>query len=342
MGRTVAPLSRRGVAVLLVALAALVAAFGLFSSNDVVSPEAGSVTRLTYAVEDLVAAARTTEVVQLEGPLRSRQVTDFGGSATDERAVYQRVGDSWREVAAVLPGEVGAQQHAAAALRWAEGQRLARRDGVGSFLGRTCTWWLTREPLDLGAVAPATDADRARSCVNPDGLLFADTWRAGGRDLRTRSLTDYAHQTGLALLDGRSPGPLPSALITTVVSERTEPRSDLVVPVPPPGLALLLAAGSIDVVPGSTEQVRRTERAIYASSGNLLVLDQIRGAYDSRGSDVVLPGLGTARIQATLGGLVVSVRLAPDQYLRVRSSLPYDATFGWLSGLQRPATKFGK
>jgi hypothetical protein len=56
---------------------------------------------------------------------------------------------------------------------------------------------------------------------------------------------------------------------------------------------------------------------------------------DARGAAVDAGALGRGRVQATGGGLVVTVPLGPDQALRVRSSLAYDELVGWLRGLRR-------
>jgi hypothetical protein len=201
--------------------------------------------------------------------------------------------------------------------------------------GQACTWWLSREPLDIASVAPATGADRTRSCVDSDGRLLADTWRAGGRDLRRRTVTEI-RSVRADVLDGTTPEPLPTALRLTAVETLAKPVDDLVVLTPPTGWDLLTAARFSDLEPGTTEVRRRTVRAIYVSGTDVMVVDQIRGPGDAAGRPVlVLPGLGTGRVQATGGGLVVTVPLGEEQWLRVRTSVSAEDLADWLRAQSR-------
>jgi hypothetical protein len=288
-----------------------------------------------YEVEDLTTRARTVEVVAVDRPLRSRRLSGATGSATTEHGVFARFDGHWRQVAAAPPGEVGQDLRLTAALAWAANHRQAVRDGTASIAGRPCTWWLTKEPLDIAVVASATAADRTRSCVDAEGLLLADTWREAGRDLRRRTATSVRGLHDLDVFDGTTPQPLPDALVLTEVESLPAPVEDLVSFAPPPGLALRAAARSSERVPGGTEVTRRSVRAVYADDRDLLVLDQVRGQADATGVAVSVPGLGAGHVQATGGGLVLAVDLGPDQLLRVRTSLSYDVLLAWLAGVRR-------
>lgn len=335
MDRPRAPLTRRLVAVALVAAAAVAGGSALLLRDAPDVPAVpGDGLRITYAVDDLTSGSRTEEVVELDRPLRSRRLVGDGGSATTETGVYDRADGGWRQIAVVAPGEVGSDLRLLAALRWADRQSLTRQDGDGNVAGRPCTWWLTREPLDLAPFAPATRADSARSCVGGDGLLLADTWRAGDRDLRRRTATSIVRPLRVDVLDGRVE-PIRPELVQVAVERRAVPVDDLVVVPPPQGLRRIGAARATEVEPGTTTPVRRFERAVYADDTDVLVVDQVRGPLEERGEPVDLAPLGPGWVQATGGGLVITVRLGVEQHLRVRTSIPYDVVREWLVGLRR-------
>ena len=334
MGRSVAPLNRLVPAVALLLAAAAVGTTVLLRDDDPTAA-VGDALRIVYAVEDVTTQERTVEVVEVERPVRSRRLAGDNGSATTDEGVFDRVDGRWRQVAVVPPGEVGADLRLPAALSWAEGHLLASRDGTGTVAGRRCTWWLTREPLDIAVVAPATAADRTRSCVDAAGLLLADNWRSGGRDLRRRTATEVHALDAVNVFDGATPAPLQAGLVLTVVRPQDGPADDLVVLAAPPGLTLEVAVQFGDLDPGTKDVVRRTVRTVYAGQGELVVVDQVRGPAEARGVPVAVSSLGSGRAQATGGGIVVTVPLGPDQLLRVRSSLPYDELIAWLSSVRR-------
>ncbi len=292
--------------------------------------------RISYAVEDLVSGRRTTEVVEVDRPRLSRRLLPEGGSATTESGVFDRVGEQWRQLAVIPPGEPGQDLQLTAALQWAAGEGLAQSDGTGTVAGRACSWWVTREPLDVGSFAAATPADRARSCVDVAGRLLADTWRADGRDVRRRTATEITALAAVAVFDGTTPAAIDPQLQTTVVERLSAPTADLVGPVPLPGAKLVAAARFVDVAPGSTDVVRRGQRAVYLRNGVVVVLDQIREAAPvaPRGdADVALGVLGSGRIRAIGGGLVVEVQVGTG-LLRVRSGLPLEELVDWLGTLR--------
>ena len=336
MARTFPPLNRRTLLVAALLLAAAAAGAALLLMRDDPTPAAvGDRFRIRYDVVDRTTGRTVTEVHEVDRPLRSRWLTGDSGSATTETGVYDRADGAWRQLAAAPPGEVGQDLRLTAALDWAGAQGLAEQDGTATIAGRRCTWWLTREPLDLAAFAAATDEDRARTCVDGSGLLLAEEWRAGGRDLRRRTATDVRPLGNVDVFDGATPQPLAPGLVLTAVRPEPAPVSDLVTLTSPPGLTWLTGARSSDLEPGTTEVLRRSVRAVYAAAGEVVVVDQVRGPVETRGTAVRLGQLGAGQVQATGGGLVVTVPLGAEQTLRVRSSLPYDVLVGWLSGLSR-------
>lgn len=336
MARTVARLNRLvpiGLALGLVATGGWV----VLSRDE--EPSASGGYRIVYDVVDLSTGRRASEFVEVDRPDASRRVSQDGaGSATTSSGVFDRVDGRWRQLAVVPPGEPGQDLQLAAPLAWAETAGLAHRDGSGSVAGLRCTWWLTREPLDTGVVAPAAAADRARSCVDDAGRLLADTWRAGGRELRSRTARTVEAVAELDPLDGQRAAPVDPRLVTTAVEELSAPTPDLVRFTLLPGSSVVAAARFVEVVPGGAEVERRVQRTVLLRDGAVVVLDQVREpvARAPLGDrDVDLGALGTGRVRGTGGGLVVEAAVG-DGLLRVRSGLPLAQLAGWLRTLSTP------
>jgi hypothetical protein len=341
VGRAVAPLSRPAVAAAALALAGVAAAVAVLQSggDDPPAGERGSGVRISYEVLDPSTGARTQEVVEVQPPFSSRRLlSGGGGTATTESGVYDRVGGAWRQLAVVPPGEPGQALQPAAALGWAEREGLARRDGSGTVAGRTCDWWLTREPLDSAVVAAPTAADSARSCVDASGLLLADAWTVAGREVRRRTATGVEQAGATPVLDEQAPAPVDPRLLTTVVERLSQPEPDLVDLAPLPGSQVLAAVRVIEVVPGTTDVVRRVQRTVLRRGDVLVVVDQVRpvGAAPLPIGDrpVALGSLGQGRVRATGAGLVLEVRVG-EGLLRVRAGIPYDELVAWVSVLRR-------
>ncbi len=301
-------------------------------------PASATAYRITYRVEQGAPGSPTTEVLEVDPGRVSRRLLPAGGAATTGSGVYDRDGQGrWRQLAVVAPGEAGHDLALNAPLEWAESAGLAQRDGLDEVAGLRCTWWVTGQPLDVGTFRAATQDDRVRSCVSERGLLLADTWRGGGRQLLTRTATEVRALRAVDALDGQSPPALNPLLVTTVVEARQAPVADIVRPLAPPGAALLSAARVTEVAPGTTDIVRRAERAVYVDGGVVTVLDQLRLAEPEplRGDrEIALGALGSGRVSGTAGGLVVEVAVG-DGLLRVRSGLPIGPLVAWLTGLEQ-------
>lgn len=335
MARTVPQLNRLLPAALALLLVAGGGTLAVLSRDD--EPAVATTGyRIAYDVVDLTAGRRTTELVEVDRPHVSRRVLSAGGgSATTESGVFDRVGGQWRQLAVVPPGEPGQDLQLTAPLAWAETAGLAGRDGTGEFAGLRCTWWLTREPLDSGTVAPATAQDRVRSCVDDAGRLLADTWRAAGRDVRARTATSVASSISLDPFDGAQPAPVDARLVTTAVEPLSRPMADLVRFAPLQGSSVAAAVRFVEVTAGTVDVERRVQRTVLTRDGAVLVMDQVRPAAPAtpRGDrGVGLGRLGTGRVRATGGGLVVEVAVGPG-LLRVRSGVPLDELTSWLSEL---------
>jgi hypothetical protein len=340
VGRSVAPL-RRFLLALVVAGAAVgvvlvvVRADDGSGAPDQRGPDpTASGYRIAYDVTDLVAGGAMQEVVEV-APVQGGTVTlpasrlllpGGGGTATTPSGVYDRVDGTWRQLAAVAPGETGSDLRLTATLAWAEGVGRARRDGTGMVAGLDCIWWLTREPLDAGPVAAATATDRARSCVDADGRLLADTWRAGGTDLRTRTATSVAPLARLDPLDGQSPAALGPQLRTSAV-ESAQPQGD-----PPPGCSWTAAARVLEAAPGTTELARTTTRQVADCDGQPVVLDRISGpdVVAPAGDEPLLVGTRQGSARGTAGGVVVELADGED-LLRLRTAAPLGSVLGWLA-----------
>ncbi|TAL21910.1 MAG: hypothetical protein EPN99_06775 [Frankiales bacterium] len=335
MARTVPPLSRLVPAALALLLAVGAGGLAVLSRDDQ-SAVAATGYRIAYDVVDVTSGRRTTELVEVDRSRGSRRLLpDGGGTATTESGVFDRVDGRWRQLAVVPPGEPGQDLQLAAPLAWAETAGLASRDGTGEFAGLPCTWWLTREPLDVGTFASATAEDRARSCVDDAGRLLADTWRAAGRDVRTRTATSVTSSISFDAFDGARPAPLDARLVTTAVEPLTRPMTDLVRFAPLQGSSVAAVVRFVDVTAGTVEVERRVQRAVLTRDGAVVVLDQVRPAapVTPRGDrEVDLGRLGTGLVRAIGGGLVVEVAVGPG-LLRVRSGVPLDELTSWLSEL---------
>lgn len=331
MGRSVAPLRRSLLALVLAGAAgaaALVARDGA-PPAPAERPRAEGY-RIGYDVTDLVAGTTSQEVVEVGevagGTASRRLLPAGGGTATTPSGVYDRVDGTWRQLVAVAPGETGSDLRLTATLAWAEGVGRARQDGTGTVAGTGCTWWLTREPLDAAPVAAATAADRARSCVDAAGRLLADTWRAGGTDLRTRTATSVTALDRLDPLDGQSPAELDPRLRTSAV-QRADPQGD-----PPPGCSWTVAARVLEAAPGTTDLARTTTRQVADCDGQPVVLDRLSGRdlAAPAGDEPLLVGTRPGRARGTAGGVVVEVADGQD-LLRLRTAAPLGSVLGWLA-----------
>ncbi len=305
--------------------------------------------RIVYRVEDPAASpvAVTTDVVEVVRPHRSRLAhyagpppggARRGGSLTLERGTFL-LDDQGRArlVQAVAPGESGADLRLATTLAFAERRQQVRRDGTGEVAGRSCTWWLSREPLDVANPAAATDTARVRSCVDDAGLLLADTWSLDDHVVRTRTAVEVAEAADLGeqSFTPPPPGEPPAvAAVVRLVAAPVEPGVGLRLR-PPTGLSLVSAATVLlgDARTGQTF----TRRAVYGGAQDLLVVDQVRAQAEPPaigvGEPVALGPVGPGVVRATPGGLVIEAMTPGHELLRIRTSLHEDVVLTWLRSL---------
>lgn len=328
MGRPVAPLARLVAAGLALSVAGTAAWVATRDGPPAATTAPAAGYRITYDVRSPGTTA--SEVVEVLGPV-SRRVAGETGTATTATGVYDRSGGSWRQLAAVAPGEVGSRLQADVALRWAATVGLARPDGTGDVAGVACTWWLTREPLDAGDVAAPTATDRTRSCVDAHGRLLADEWRSGGALLRRRDAVRVEELRSLDPFDGAVPQALDPRLATTAVEARDAQGA------PPPGCRWTSASIVLEAAPGTTELARRTSRQVAECGTRLVVLDDVEdltGPVAPRGLPGPTVGGLASRVRGTAGGVVVEV-VVDGRLRRVRSGLPLADVVGWLAGAVR-------
>lgn len=350
MGRSGTPLSRRtGTALAAFALVALATVVVVVTRDDSgTSPQTRSGFRVVYRIEDHSGSTPrvTTETVEVDRPYRSRRTvrdgdTLSGGSIVTETGVYTVAADGGVQlVAEVLPAEAGSDLRLATSLAWAAGRALVQRDGSGSVLGRACTWWVSRSPLDTATLNPATTDEITRNCVDDSGLLLEDEWRIGNELKRRRRATEVGTApdlSGAAVFAGATPKPLPAALRITVV----EPAAPSTWLVAPPGLRADRTARATEFDPTVTppEPMRVTARTVFTSATDVVLLDEIRSFSgpprlgDGTAVSLGLAGRGVGR--ATPAGLVIEL-VRGDRLYRVRGSVAAELLVAWLTGLQFP------
>lgn len=344
------PRTARAVLLLLAAGTALAAC-----SSSSPAPTGPPSLRVVYRVEDSAQQPPrvTTVVVDDAPPYRGRTrtlagpppgTTDLGGTATDEGHQYLLDADGRvRTVAAVAPGFSGTGSGLAVALPAGEHHGLVQSVGTARVAGRTCTEWLSRDPLDSGPLAPASAVDRTTSCVDADGLLLRDAWTLHGQLVRTRTAVSVGRGPSLAgpgLLSRRTPAPAPS----TGPGEQVKvvPRAVLLqalaVPEPPApqGLSPDRDAAVRQLDPDGQPGVEGGVLT-WTDGRRLAVLRLERGlthriAPPTTGVLVHLDAARTARLTATSIGLRLSFGQG-SFVVTVTADLPEAALLAWAASL---------
>ncbi|HUR14493.1 MAG TPA: hypothetical protein VM097_08365 [Mycobacteriales bacterium] len=344
------PRTARAVLLLLAAGTALAACS---SSDD--SPPAASSVRVVYRVEDRAQepVRVTTVIVEDAPPYRGRSrtlagqppgTTDLGGTAWDEARVYLLTPGGARVVQAVPPGFSGTARGLDVSLASALRHGLVRSTGTRQVAGRSCTEWVSKDPLDSAAFGPASATDRTTSCVDADGLLLAESWTLHGRLARTRTAISVgrgADLSGTALLSGREPVPAP----TSGPGERVQVVSRAVLlkalavaePPAPQGFSPDREAAVIQLDPDGRIAVEGGVLT-WVNGQRLLVLRLERGLVrpltpPTRGVVVPLDGARSARLTATSVGLRLSFGQG-SFVVTVTADLPEDALLAWAGSLE--------
>jgi len=293
--------------------------------------------------------AVSTTTVDVSPPYRARVVTvaadgTSSGFAWDEGALYSIGAAGATRTAAVAPGFPGPYSALQVSLPVAEQQHLVQRLSTSQVLGRACTQWLSREPLDSAPFALATQQDRTTSCVDAQGHVLAERWEAAGAVVRTRVATEVGpgpSLTGAGLLPG-SPAPLASGAGSVV---REAPRDELArllqVPVPagPPGFSSDRSAAVVEAGAGGTGLAREAAVLTWRRGTELAVLRLERDLSGTskgtvRGAAVDLGALGAGRLEPVLPGLRVVVDRPGGLRVTATAALPEAALLAWVRGLQ--------
>lgn len=302
--------------------------------------------RVVYRVVDGGGLVSTT-TVDLAPPYRARTVTRdargvvTGGFAWDQKGLYTITTTGTAQTSAVAPGFPGPFSGLAVSLPVAAAQHLVARAGTSTVLGRTCTRWLSAEPLDGAPFAPATRADRTTSCVGSDGLVLSETWHAAGRLVRTRTATSVGGGPSLdgSALYGGTPTPLPASGGGLVVREA--PRAELLrlmeVPAPPDpaGFRPDAAAAVLERDTAGSGFTREASVLTWRRDDDLVVLRVERDLSGSskgtvRGATVDLGLLGTGHLEPVLPGLRVVVDGPNGLRAIVTADLPQDELLTWV------------
>lgn len=320
--------------------------------------------RVVYRVEDRSRSPirLTTQVLDVASPVAARLVTlegpppgttSLGGLAWDDGNQYLiEPGGVVRVIRQVPPGFPGVDTHLDVALPTALRAGLVQREGAAEVAGRSCTKWLSREPLDSAAFTPATATDRALSCVDDSGRILSEHWTLRGSLTRVRTAVSVAvgpSLTGSALFAGRPPVPLASEASTgsvkAVPAERLAEALGIPIPPAPPGLVPDRSVALIDVDrAGAASQIVR-EGAAFSWTGDrqLVVLLVKRGLTASMmlpagGIEVPLSvtsaGTGTARLTPVLSGLKLELLTSRGLLVTVTGNLPEQELLAWVRTLE--------
>ena len=313
--------------------------------------------RLVYRVVDSSAGAPrvTTVVVDSTPPYLGRSVTlegappggrSLGGAAWDADQEYLlRAAGGAAVVQQVAPGPSGVTTYLPVALDAAERHHLVRRAGTATVAGTACTRWLSKEPLDAAAMAPATAADRTESCVDDRGRLLEDTWTLAGRVVRTRtavSAGDGPSLTGTGLLQGASPQPADeSSLRERVQSKPAGTLADafgIPVPAAPPGFALDRSTAFITL--DQNGETRTEGIAFTYRSGRRVVVLRLEQGLGFRlpapggGVAVTLPDGRPARLSVLPTGVRLQLEPRPGRVATVVSALEEQPLLTWVGALR--------
>jgi hypothetical protein len=306
---------RRRVAAGAAALVVVAAATTVVLLQD--DPPAPRRTSLSFTTEVRQSGAAThREVVEVDRPYRARlrvlapdgQVT--GGFVWTESGLFTVKAEGVQRSQDVAPGRPGPDSYLDVALPVAEAQGLVRRDGTGSVLGRDCTWWLSKLPLDSVPLELPSGGEQVRSCVDEQGLVLSARWSSGGRMTVEREVVAIGSAPALTdeVLFGGTP---PTGGLGLVRVRELDAPADPPLAVkaePPAGWVFSRAAVTATLGRPDGPPVADSDRAAYVRDGRLAVLSEDQDltgppAPPSTGEVVDLGALGQGRLSAGFDGL---------------------------------------
>lgn len=307
--------------------------------------------RITYRLEDTTVspAAVTTSVVEYARPYLARTTTYEGpdsasplqgGFIWTADALYTVTPDGAIQQTQLVPPSVAAPAtRFDVALPIAETQHLVARLGTSVVLGRGCTLWSSKEPLDGLEISAPTKVDHTTSCVDAQGVLLSERWVLGSKLVRTRTATAVESTIGLTArtVFTASPTPVPGGFSEEAVTPiRLDEQGFGITLGLPPGFGLdrsVKTARSIGGGPTPTV-VRIGEVDAYRSGEQLMVLRRTKDLVgtaipSSRGSVVELGALGRGRLEPIATGCRVTV-LTKGILVVATSTAGPDALLTWL------------
>jgi hypothetical protein len=310
------------------------------------SDEAAQTTlRVEYRVVEPGGLAHT-ETLEVDRPYRARTQVfagdrPTGGFVWTESAVFTIKAAEVQRSQDVPPSQPGPDSGLDVALPLALQQGLVRLEGPASYAGRTCTWWLSRHPLESGAFELPTDADRVRTCVTGDGLVLAQLWRIAGKDVVSREAVSVEQARSLTdeeLFGGEAPGGGLGLLRVRALDEPADPPLAMIAKAPA-GFAFDRGAvtAQLDGPDGQASAV--SDVAVYLRGGRLAVLQETQpqgrpAQLPDRGESVDLGALGTGRLEPWYGGLRLSWVMPRSVLVTLAGPLTRDEVLRWARSLQ--------
>lgn len=331
----------------------LTASLGMGCTSKASHPSpGGSGERIVYRVEDTTVspAAVTTSVVEVSRPYIARTMTYDGpttsapllsGSIWTSKALYNVTATgAIQQTQLVPPAPAPPATRLDVALPIAESQRIVRKTGQSMVDGRPCTLWMSKEPLDGLAFAPATAADHTTTCVAPDGDLLSDTWFIGGKQVRVRTAT--AVQAIPALTESTvfasSPTPVPPGISEEAVEDIALDAQGFGITLPAPsGFTLDRSVRITRSIAGDPAPVvvRTGEVDSYVSGQQVIVLRRTKDVVGAaiaptRGARVDIGALGSGRLEAVATGCRVTVATKAGVLVVADSTTQPDTLLAWL------------
>ena len=311
--------------------------------------------RITYRVEDptVTPAGIRTMVVLSSSPYLGSQITYDATSATPQSLVggflWTReglftIGDGGRvqETQPTPPEAAPVATHLLTALPVAEQQKVAiKRAATGTYLGRTCTTWSTKEPLDGAEFAAATSKDHTETCVDSEGLALREDWYIDGKLVRVREASAVETVKAVATADfynGQSPRPVPEGIAQDQIADiALNAQSQGVTIKAPRGYALDRAVVVASAIPGEpTTQIASVgETDAFRKGQELMTLRRTRSLVgaalgSSKGAQVDLGALGIGRMVPISSGVEIRVVTKSGVLVVGQSTTSPDALVTWM------------
>lgn len=312
--------------------------------------------RVTYRVDDPTTTPPSArrEVVETASPYLASQLTYdadsdaaklVGGFVWTRESLFTVSDDgSVQTTQNIPPAPAPPAAHLLVALPLAEQQKLAVHDtarAATTMLGRTCTWWKTKDPLDGAELNAPSTSDHVDSCVDDEGVVLVEQWYIDGKLARTRTAIKLepikAIQTA-DLFNGASPKPIPDGLASDAVMDiEIGAQSQGVTIKAPAGYSLDRAVSVASAIPGEpiTQIASIGEADAFRKGNELMTFKRIRNLLGDplvadKGADVDLGALGTGHLEPTSTGCQVTVVTKQGILVVAQSTGDPDALVAWV------------